>query len=248
MCIFTNDALVSKTTQFACNTQSGTHLMGYQNNVESKVRNVMMLAIPTKLPSTVKFHDTRPYADFLTVVGEKIMRKELENTRGGLAKSPENYQRVGQYEFRIVKNEDMINELLILRQPIQNWAYQFEKIYEGWSWLFCITDANTKMSSQPILIEYETFLPEIYFYPAMDVHGNEGLLPHVKRDHIFVLGVEGLVKDTVVMNSNEINGFPVSNLSLFGFSCNELMPNGDIYTSITPNAEKDFKFNMMNYE
>lgn len=131
MCIFTNDALVSKTTQFACKTRNGNHLMGYQNNVESKVRNVMMLALPTKNASTVKFHDTRPYADFLTVVGEKIMRKEMENTRGGLAKSPENYQRVGQYEFRIVKNEDMINELLILRQPIQNWAYQFEEIYEG---------------------------------------------------------------------------------------------------------------------
>ena len=220
MCIFSSEAVVEKTIVMGAETLSGTHLMGYQNQVTSKKKNVMLLPLPCVGKFT--FHDTTPYKNFLTQIGMEILLDEAKSKRGG---ESIDFSRVGQYEVAQVPSSDVAQTLKSLDQPIQWWLPNMIEAYEFSSWLFCIMDANTSMSQQPILVEYEPGDPETMFLPMMDIHGDDKYEQQIMRNHILIIGKPNL-PDSLI-KSSDIENFPFPGLEFGGGSKQGMGKNGD---------------------
>jgi hypothetical protein len=222
MCIFLSDAAVEKTI-IAAWQQNGKHYMAYQNKVKSKTANVMMLPIPTN--QTFKFHDTTPYKGFLSEIGKAVYADHMKGSRD-LGAMPKGFERVGQYQFAQVQPEYVETTLNTLNQPIQTWLDRMLEAYNGWTWLFCIMDADTSMDSQPLLVEFDSIFPDKLYLPMMDVHGNDEVQPKVERNHILCIGSESTLPDSVI-KSVDLEGFPFLNLEFGGAVLEGIRNNGD---------------------
>lgn len=210
MCIFSSEVAVEKTIITAWK-QTDRHFMAYQNKVVSKTPNVMMLPIPTN--SEFTFHDTTPYSGFLSEIGMAVYKDHMKGSRG-LGPVEKSFTRVGQYRFAQVQPKKVKSTLKSLKQPLPIWLDKMLEVYMGWTWLFCIMDANTSMDSQPLLIEFDSLFPNELYFPAMDVHGNDEPALKVERNHILAVGAE--VIDEPVISSNDLVNFPWKNLEFGG--------------------------------
>lgn len=222
MCIFSSDVAVEKTIITAWQ-QLGKHYMAYQNKVKSKTANVMMLPIPTN--QTFKFHDTTPYKGFLSEIGKAVFNDYVKGTRAGKLE----FGRVGQYQFAQVQQKEVKKTLKATNQPIQPWLSRMLEAYAGWSWLFCIMDANTSMDSQPVLVEFDSIFPDKLYFPMMDVHGNEEVRDTAERNHILCIGSETPIANSVI-TSEQLPDFPFPNLQFGGAVLEGWYKNGDGFT------------------
>lgn len=225
MCIFSSDVAVEKTIITAWQ-QLGKHYMAYQNKVKSKTANVMMLPIPTN--QTFKFHDTTPYKGFLSEIGKAVYTEHMKGSRG-LGTAPKGFERIGQYQFAQVQQKEVKKTLKALKQPIQTWLDRMLEAYTGWSWLFCIMDANTSMDSQPVLVEFDSIFPDKLYFPMMDVHGNEEVQDTAERNHILCVGSETLIANSAI-TSEQLPDFPFPNLQFGGVVIERWYKNGDGFT------------------
>lgn len=237
MCIFSSEAAVEKTI-IAAWQQNGKHYMAYQNKVKSKTANVMMLPIPTN--QTFKFHDTTPYKGFLSEIGKAV---HMKGSRG-LGVIPKGFERIGQYQFAQVQQKDVKKTLKSLKQPIQTWLDRMLEAYQGWTWLFCIMDANTTMESQPVLVEFDSIFPDKLYFPMMDVHGNEEVQDTAERNHILCIGSETPIANSVI-TSEQLPDFPFPNLQFGGAVIERWCKNGDGFIFVTDGGR--FGLEMKNF-
>lgn len=230
MCIFTKETITSNTIILTGPATDTTHFIAYQNKVITLEagKTIMMLPIPTK--SNIKLHDTREFGGFLSDIGSLIYSHQQFRGMGGNSKG---FERVGSYQFKTVKPEDVKREITEIHTDwydnIPRWVDGFLAKYDGWNWLFCIVDEGTDMTSEPILMEYEPLVYHKYFIPMMDVHGDEPLSNMVKYDHI--IGIS---------HPNVKHGFPhqyptnfpfdMSNHNINGIVVRWQSYNGDVYT------------------
>jgi hypothetical protein len=175
--------------------QNGKHYMAYQNKVKSKTANVMMLPIPTN--QTFKFHDTTPYKGFLSEIGKAVYADHMKGSRD-LGAMPKGFERVGQYQFAQVQPEYVETTLNTLNQPIQTWLDRMLEAYNGWTWLFCIMDADTSMDSQPLLVEFDSIFPDKLYLPdaqnmvSFHLRLNFIVSMHVHHGEIQLVGENGI--------------------------------------------------------
>lgn len=235
MCIFSSEAAVEKTI-IAAWQQNGKHYMAYQNKVKSKTANVMMLPIPTN--QTFKFHDTTPYKGFLSEIGKAVFDDYVKDKRGGKLE----FDRVGQYQFAQVQQKEVKKTLKSLKQPIQTWLDRMLEAYQGWTWLFCIMDANTTMESQPVLVEFDSIFPDKLYFPMMDVHGNEDVRDTAERNHILCIGSETPIANSVI-TSEQLPDFPFPNLQFSGAVIERWYKNGDGFTFVTDGGRFGLEIN-----
>lgn len=228
MCIFSADITVNSTKVLAGLLPNNRRLLGYQNSVVSKTPNVMMLPIPTN-NLVVQFYDTTTYAKFLDDISEKIVQRDLTGSRGMLAKGLD-FERVGQYQYKMVESENVKSQLQELGQSIPRWLDEMLSAYSGWSWLFCIIDANAEMKNQPLLIEYDSFVDDLYF-PTMDVHGDHEIQKTVHRDHVLIIADPELMASDTLAMSEEYDGFPYE-LYFTGITFSGYKGNGDAYAKL----------------
>lgn len=242
MCIFSSDIAVNSTKVLAGLLPSNRRLLGYQNSVVSKTPNVMMLPIPTNDP--IVFHDTSAYSGFMDDIAKRIIAKENEGSRG-IPSDTSGFSRAGQYQYKMVAPNDVKSQLEGLEQSLPRWIDQMIEAYSGWNWLFCIIDANAEMKNQPLLIEYNSFITDLYF-PAMDVHGDEDVSTHASRDHVFIIADPELMENDTVAYSFQYAGFP-HDMRFDGTSLMEWSANGDMFaTLVMTGNDRDWDMKLAN--
>mgnify|MGYP003473778967 CR=1 FL=1 len=236
MCIFNENAYIGKTIILAGETVNGNHFFAYQNSVKSETKNVMMLPIPASTDK-VKLHDTSGFADFCNIAAKEIYRKANENMRGGLSIEM-GYTAVGQYRYKIVDDFIVERELILLGLEVKPWLPQILRKYKDWKFLFCIMDAGTTMESQPLFLEYTPMFPEKFYFPMMDVHGDEEISEKVKRDHI--IGI--CTQKQMDKNQYKIGGLPT------GFHAHDWYWIGTVTDKYTKNGDYFIKIDKSNYD
>ena len=248
MCIFSSNIVVNSTKILAADLGESLRpdchlrLLAYQNSIVAETPNVMMLPIPSPTLD-VYFHDTTQYAGFLDDLATRIAKEENKRSRGSLTLS-KSYQRVGQYQYKMVEGSDVINELIALKQPIQRWTWPMVDAYENWSWLFCIIDAGAEMKNQPLMISYDSFIEPLYF-PMMDVHGHEYPKRFTERDQVLIVGEPEFTNP--IASGSEFEGFPYPQLKFGGSTIKRpRFDNGDCYANLTstPDDPRFWEFTM----
>jgi hypothetical protein len=239
MCIFNENAYIGGTKIMAGETVNGNHFFAYQNSVKSETKNVMMLPIPASTDK-VKLHDTSGFADFCNIAAKEIYRKWSETRptlRGGL-QIEKGYKKVGQYRYKIVDDFIVERELILLGLDVKHWLPQILKKYKDWKFLFCIMEAGTTMESQPLFLEYTPMFPDKFYFPMMDVHGDEKLAERVKRDHI--IGV--CTQKQMDKNQYKIQGLPTD------FHAHDWYWTGAVTDDYTKNGDYFIKIDKSNYD
>ena len=233
MWIFSSDIVVNSTKVLAGLLPNNRRLLGYQNSVVSETLNVMMLPIPTAVP--IIFYDTTAYSGVMDDIAKRIVERENEGMRG-ISKDTSGFSRVGQYQYKMVTPDDVKFQLEGLDQKLPRWIDRMIDAYSGWSWLFCIIDANAEMKNQPLLIEYDSFITDLYF-PAMDVHGDEDVVYDADRDHVFIIADPELMENDAVAYSFQYAGFP-HDMRFGGMSLMKRSVNGDVFATLELTAVK----------
>lgn len=227
MCIFNSETLAKKTKILSAWVQPGRQLLAYQNQVKTGPEySVMLLPLPTTDLGTIAYHDTTGYSNFLDEIAEKIVKSE-----GWRSAEVHGLVRVGQYQLLLTSPVEVLSELEFIGAPIPKWMSKMIKSYGNWSWLLCIMDPNSEMKSQPLMLEFDSVIPDLY-YPMMEVHGPDNPEPTVNRDHVLIVG--DVAEKNPVSSGTQYPGYPYPEMKFFGMSVFSRGANGDAFASLSP--------------
>jgi hypothetical protein len=233
MCIFNADVVVGATKVMSAILRGSWRAVGYSNNVSSKRDAIMIIPIPG---TDITMHDTTPYSTFLDDMAMRIALEAAKGSRGGV--SFDDMKTVGQYRVTVVSLEDLIPSLVNMRQGVPSWAYDLFDAYNGWNFLLVHIKAGQKISNQPFLVTYsQTIGHDQYYFPFMDVHGDENIDREVQRNHILIMGHAQFGDEAQLCTTPNLPDF-LQNIRFDGFPVDGRYPNGDIWADFQPN-EKD---------
>jgi hypothetical protein len=99
-------------------------------------------------------------------------------------------------------------------------------------------DANTSMESQPLLVEYTPNNPSEFFFPMMDVHGDDVVDSVVFRDHLIGLASPTPLKGDSEQFEGIDNRFFAHDYFWDYTQVKGRVKNGDMVIKHTPEEEK----------
>ena len=201
MCIFSGDAKVFGTTIFTRQISTDRHVTIYSNTVESKVSgNKMILPIPANVV-TVSVKDGVPFIGLMGMINETCQPEYGTRSIGTV---PPRKEKVGMYNVTYCNLEQ-------LKGQVSDELHEFftEK-YNIYSFVICEWEDTKPISSQPIVIQYDTLFKNFLYFPMMDGHGAIPKNQTIKRNH--ALGFSGFAnpgrykfeKDTQLISFSSI--------------------------------------------
>ena len=181
MCCFSSSVeSVTNTRIFGRNSGKGTQFVAYQMHFSSKVRNAMILPLPTKegvREESLRFLDLSSYGRVFSDLGQgfpsiaptdNIESRSLSETA---AESTLRVHKVGTFQASFVphmKEFHRLDPAFVIKEEV----WRKLPVYQDYSFaVFQLQDLDGE--PHPMAFEFETRFPDSVFFPTVHIHDGQ---------------------------------------------------------------------------